>query len=177
MRRDWVGYLRTRVLIPKVIVLWVAVSVAGWFVADGAFPNLFCAFVIAGLGVVAFRLMDDLADREHDRDMHPERVLVRSQHIGSFWVNAVCLVIVLVVLTTAWLTLGRGLGMLVLAISLFGIGMAYGSVPHQRKIITAIVLLKYPVLILLMAIEPARVSSIVLAALFYAVPLADEALA
>ncbi len=42
------------------------------------------ALVLAWLLVAVFRLRDDLADREHDRERHPERVLVRAASVQPF---------------------------------------------------------------------------------------------
>jgi hypothetical protein len=177
MLSDFVGYARERVLIPKIGVLWGLLSAAMWFVADEQLLHVASALVIAGLGLVAFRLMDDLADRAHDSAIHPERRLVQTRHVSGFRVIAACLVAVLCVLTAYWLGPVRGLAMLALAVALLALGMAYGMGVKHRAFIAAAVLLKYPALILLMAKEPAQVSTLVLATVLYAIPFAEEQLA
>lgn len=177
MLSDWMCYVRERILIPKIVILWTLLSAGGWFVMGGVLPRMVCAVVIAGLSLIAFRLMDDLADQTHDSAVHPERCLVQTRYINSFWAMSVCLAMALIMLTTLWFDSSRGLGMLLLAVALYALGMAYRTAANRRAIVAAAVLLKYPAVILLMAKEPEQVSTIILAIVFYAILLADEVLA
>lgn len=177
MLGDWTHYFLERILTPKIGLLWVLLSGGAWFVADGHSAPGFWAPAIAALFVVAFRLMDDLADRANDAQVYPERCLVRSRHVNMFVAIAAVLVVVLVLLTGLVFGPMRGLGMLILAIALLALGRVYGWGPARRALAAKAALLKYPALILLAAAEPLALSNIGLAALLFVIPLADEVLA
>lgn len=76
------AYARERLtagrLLPAVfLVVLMALAGRGWSGVAAAAID-----VLAALGlVIAFRIWDDLADRERDRAIHPDRVLVRAASV------------------------------------------------------------------------------------------------
>src|SRR4051812_8921463 len=70
-------------------VIWmliVTLAVSALVVGNGAFAlqPFTLASVRVALLVLAFRIWDDLADREHDRRTHPERIMLRSGVTAPF---------------------------------------------------------------------------------------------
>src|SRR5262245_41007614 len=47
-------------------------------------PDLLGRLALASTLVLQFRLWDDLADRDRDRQHHPDRILPRARSIGTF---------------------------------------------------------------------------------------------
>lgn len=176
MLNDWARYVQERILIPKIGLLWLLLSAAIWFVGKGGRDFVFFAAAHAALFILAFRLMDDLADRTHDAVLYPQRCLVRSRHIPSFVALAGLSVIALAVLASLTLGARVGLGMLGLAAILFLLGRAHSSGGKSRAIAAKVALLKYPALILLVAVEPVTLKTLAVACVLLLAPLADEIL-
>jgi hypothetical protein len=177
MLSDLSHYFLERILTPKIGLLWALLSIGVWLVVDGHSVSALWAPAIAALFVVAFRLMDDLADRANDAQAHPERCLVRSRHVSVFIAMAAFLVAALVLLTSLAFGAVRGLGMVILAIALLVLGRMYGWGAARRALAAKAVLLKYPALILLAAAEPLALSTLGVAAVLFVIPLADDVLA
>jgi 4-hydroxybenzoate polyprenyltransferase len=83
------AYARERLaparLTPAVLLVVVAaLSGGGW---SGVAATATGAAAACGL-VVAFRIWDDLVDRERDRQAYPDRVLVRAVSTRIFWAAA-----------------------------------------------------------------------------------------
>lgn len=81
MTRLFVAYLRERVRLAiygPAVALHVAAAL--WTTATRPTPaSLARPVSLAVMLLLQFRLWDDLEDRERDRSVHPDRVLVRSQ--------------------------------------------------------------------------------------------------
>ena len=73
-----------RVLPAALLVVLATVAGRGW--SGGA---ALATDATIGLAlVIAFRIWDDLADRERDRARHPDRVTVRAASIVPLWIAA-----------------------------------------------------------------------------------------
>lgn len=77
--------LRPARLLPAAsLVVLAALAGRGWS-GGGALA----ADTAVGLAlVIAFRIWDDLADRDRDRAQHPDRVTVRSESTAPLWIAA-----------------------------------------------------------------------------------------
>ncbi len=126
--------------------------------------------VLVTLLIIQLRLWDDLADRDHDRSRHPERVMARHQGRATLFyavLGALSLPIAGLLFTfesPAWRLAAYGLLALVLAV-------VYGSKvsAHGRVMRMGWVLLKYPVFVLLPLAVPMTPNALVAAAIAYLV--------
>src|SRR6185369_128449 len=76
--RELTAYLRERYDGRRFVPLALLLGVVGMVAAGSRFDSpaaLMQSVVISYLLVLAFRVWDDIEDREHDRREHPERVL------------------------------------------------------------------------------------------------------
>lgn len=134
------------------------------FLAVAGATGLVCApmLLLAWLLVAVFRLRDDLADRERDREHHPDRVLVRADSVRPF-----VLAVVLGLLASAALLVGlHGLasaGHLLALAAAFELGYRL-ELPGRHRW----VLLKYPAFVALLD-SHASVSLLALVYLSFAV--------
>jgi len=114
--------------------------------------GLVVSVVFLGIAIMLFRLWDDLADLEHDRIVHPQRVLVKTTRLRSFTaVLGFGLLALLLLLLTHPLRLA-GFSVLLLLI-----GSLYHSSAGRslfRPVRTYIILSKYPILLLIAAAGP-----------------------
>ena len=130
---------------------------------------------VVALLVLAFRLVDDLADRAHDARHQPERVLVQSRQPDRFRLAAVGLLAL-----SAFTVLGvAGADALALmAATTAGLALVYAALP-RRPLRQALVLLKYPAITVIAAptglVAPNRLALVMLTA--FAVVAAHDALA
>ena len=174
MTRDLISYVRERLFVPKIGAVWLLLSAMLMISGAQVLPSPWWAPAIAALGIVSFRLMDDLADRKHDLEKHPERCLAQTQHLPMFRIVAAALVVCMTIITGLGLGLYRGAGFLGLAGALFFVARAYGLGAGHRKTVVFMVLLKYPAMVLLVAADPLSAKTLVISAVAYAIPLADE---
>jgi hypothetical protein len=168
---ELLGYWRERIVKVRTALLVVLVAGLG-FLADPPTGTLqaLARIALAALLITQFRLWDDLADRDHDRQRHPERVLAR--HVGRathFYaaLGVLSLPIVLLLLSfpnPAWRIAAYGSLALVVAV-------VYGSqvTAHGRVMRMGWVLLKYPVFVLLPLAAPTSANALVAAAVVYLV--------
>jgi 2-polyprenyl-3-methyl-5-hydroxy-6-metoxy-1,4-benzoquinol methylase len=126
--------------------------------------------VLVALLVIQFRLWDDIADREHDRERHPERVLPRHQGRATpFLVLLGGLTVPILALLSTFENAGARVGAYgALAVVL---AVVYGSqaTAHGRVMRGGWLLLKYPVFVLLPLAAPASPNAWVAAAIAYLV--------
>ncbi|AHF00334.1 hypothetical protein [Thioalkalivibrio paradoxus] len=150
---DAAGYLRERILTPRIGLLWLLVFAATAATVAEPRPWAWLA-VAAAWFLLVFRLGDDLADLDFDRRYHPQRRLVRSRETSAFRLMLVFLVAGLVVLT-AWVAgTVQALGLLLLVAALAGVYRWTQDRPELRPLRIALVLGKYPAWILLLADRP-----------------------
>ncbi|UCG72353.1 MAG: hypothetical protein JSV45_14075 [Chromatiales bacterium] len=169
---DAVQYSRSRLLRWRIVALW-ALLVATRLVAaplPGAASVVAPALFLA-LALVLLRLWDDLADLEHDRAQHPQRVLVQSANRRSF---AVVVALGLLLMVVALLEDGRRVA--VYGTLLASLGLLYHSglrtrVP--RAVRAGLVLIKYPVLVFLAGAGPSRQACVAGLALYVALLVYD----
>jgi 2-polyprenyl-3-methyl-5-hydroxy-6-metoxy-1,4-benzoquinol methylase len=125
---------------------------------------------LVALLVIQFRLWDDIVDREHDRQRHPERVLPRHQgHATPFLVLLGVLTIPILALLFTFENAAARIG----AYGLLAVALAvvYGSqaTAHGRVMRMGWVLLKYPVFVLLPLSSPTSPNAWVAATIAYLV--------
>ena len=136
-----------------------------------AHPTWLIDIGIVTLLLAQFRLWDDLADRRHDRQTHPERVLARAERPGPF--VALCLALALLNVTIAWRA--DTIAALVLLLLDAMTAAWYMLRSGQRRVTGDLVLLaKYPLFVLIVAagssrVQPAVVSIAMMASLLVAV--------
>ncbi|WP_301102720.1 hypothetical protein [Propionivibrio sp.] len=107
---------------------------------------------LAALLVATFRLWDDLADSDHDRARHPDRVLVRSARTRCFWF--VLLALAGIALCAVGVFAGpTGLSLYAILILLL-VFVYHGPWPRPARFMRdQLVLLKYPVFIAMLTTE------------------------
>ncbi len=112
------------------------------------------ASLLALLLLAQFRLWDDLADRERDRDAHPDRLLVRTTRIGPFIATCAGLALVNVILLAAWRGAFAAAGLLILDVA----ALAYYTwrPGHRTAVSDLLLLAKYPMFVVLLASPATR---------------------
>lgn len=148
-----VAYVRERLtpgrVLPAVLlVVLTALTGGGWPGATAAVTATAAAF---GL-VIAFRIWDDLMDRERDRARHPDRVVVRASSTRPLVVAALIVAIgiaVLVEWTRGWASLALLAGYTAILAAMYAAGGPRDTVREW------ILLLKYGVFTLALIGIPA----------------------
>ena len=169
---DTVGYAWTRLLRWRIVALWLLL-VAALLTSR---PDLSATQWVAGLGflmmaVMLLRLWDDLADLQHDRAKHPERLLVRSTHLSVFravvWTGLPLIALLLLP------DLQRLATYSVLLAALAWLYRRPQKIPLTRRAREYLVLAKYPVLVILAGAGPS-VRTALVGLLLYALLAAYE---
>ena len=146
------------IFVPAAVGIAAAVRVA----SSGADASWLVDSTLALLLIAQFRLWDDLADRDVDRLMHPDRVLVRAERIGPYVTLCVALALVNLV-AGAWR--GGWLGAVVLAALDVSFVAWYAGRSSQRTVIGALwMVAKYSVFVIVMAARTSIFSHLLLAA-------------
>ncbi len=150
---DAVQYSRSRLLRWRIAALWALLAATLWAAEPLPDANRLVApalFLALAMGLL--RLWDDLADLDHDRAKHPQRVLVQSAGVLPF-MAAVAIGLPLM----AVMLLDDSRRVAVYCALLAGLGLLYHSrlgtrVP--RAVRAGLVLVKYPVLVYLAGAGP-----------------------
>ena len=148
---DMVAYVASRLVVGRIVLLWLALSVCALIVSREISPAIvvFGAMLAAAL-IAQFRLWDDLADRDYDAILHPQRVLVATIHTRRF--AYLCGLLALPVAVA--LGIGYGIGHLAVyggLLAAMSVLYAAGGIALPRLLRAHLVLLKYPVFIWLCA--------------------------
>lgn len=167
-------YLDERILKPRIGLLWLLVLIGLLLVAAQPSSRWVLLASVSAMFVLAFRLWDDLADLAHDRNEHPERVLARSERIGSFRAALWLLMAALAVLVYFFGGIGRVVALVVLVAVLFANYRATAFRPGLRPTRAALVLAKYPAFVALLAAAPGDRIVPAVALGVYLPPLIDE---
>lgn len=143
-------YLQTRMLRWQIAFLWAVLIatllVSGEAIGPPAAQLTQSVFLLAAIFV--FRLWDDLADREHDRLRHSERVLVNCQDFTPFIVVLLAgLLLLALLLRDDVRQLITYLGLVALLAVLYHSGL--GKV-LARSARSGLILLKYPLFVYLL---------------------------
>jgi SAM-dependent methyltransferase len=150
------AYAGDRILTVRMALLIALVAGLGFAVEKPYdLANAAIRVTLVALLVIQFRLWDDIADREHDRERHPERVLQRHEGRATPFLVllGVLTVPILALLFTFENAAGRIAAYGALAAAL---AVVYGShaTAHGRLMRMGWVLLKYPVFVLLALASP-----------------------
>ena len=148
-------YAHSRLLRARVAALWLLVAGALVIAAPGLSPDRVAGaagFLL--LAVAVLRLWDDLADREHDRVLHPERVLTRTTHVGVFAVGVVLGLAVLAATVFPHPSRVMGLIVLVLVLGFLYHGPAKRVMPRAAR--AFLVIAKYPILVFVAGAPPSQ---------------------
>jgi hypothetical protein len=137
----------------RVLASWyLLVPLALFITLAGGVERWFSRTTTAFLGIVAFRLWDDVEDLAHDRRHHPTRVLCRL----SFATAPYRLALFGLAFTAA--SIARTGGVFSLSMFLGAVAVSYGAFevrsawPHQRGLLAHVLLLKVPALALALAL-------------------------
>lgn len=144
---------RTRLKSVPFVPLAVALLALAW-PAGRSWPALFALGLLALALLTQLRLLDDLADREHDRAHHPERILVQATFLLPFQVAASALA--LFGLGGSFLLLSpRATLATAVLLALMPLFYLLSRLLHLPRLLHAqMVLLKYPALVFVLADAP-----------------------
>jgi|GEM_PF-5179032 len=153
--RELLDYVRERLLGPKILLL-LLVLVGASYALDGVWPNteLWQRSLWAALLVGAFRLFDDIMDRERDRLAGRARVLVRTRQLWRF--RALCALLFsaafgLTAFWASWSVASIG-GLYLLGLLLWYMGRDRGGI--SERLHAAVLFSKYPLMVLVLASAP-----------------------
>ncbi|MRG91861.1 hypothetical protein [Polyangium spumosum] len=139
----WIlAWLRERILVSSHLLVPLALFVA----LAGGVGRVLVRTAIAFLGIVAFRLWDDVEDVPHDREHHPTRVLCRlASTRAPFFVALLGLTLTAALIAFTGGALWPFVGVVVAS---FGAFAARAAWPRLRLLFTHVLLLKVPALAL-----------------------------
>jgi hypothetical protein len=166
------AWFRTRIAQPRIAALCLVV-LAACIAADPVGPFAWTLAASAAL-VAQFRLWDDLEDVAHDRVRAPQRVLARSATLRPFGLvlaASIALVLIAVGAMQGWLRAGAYALLVLLLGAVYRVVAPAG---RSRALRAALVLLKYPTLVLLLAADPAAPRALAAALALYAVLAVHE---
>lgn len=168
---DELAYLKVRMLNPRIGLLWLLLLGCA---EPGSAVGLPAVALVAALFILTFRLWDDLADLDHDRIHHSERLLVRAPNLRPFRVAKWALLAALAALLGVVAGSAQALLPLVLMTILSATYGITDGRPALRPTRLALVLGKYPAFVLMMARDPGEPLVLMAAAAAYLPPLFDE---
>lgn len=168
---DLIAYGAERLCRWPLAALWLLVTGAALVAAH---PQDLAAaairILLAALLIVQFRLWDDFADREHDRQAHPQRIMVRTAHPNVFRIALLLLTLPVAALLVA---LGEPGHLFGYAGLILGIALIYRMPWRSRWLRNQLVLLKYPVFIWLSQTALSRDAALVAVLVYLAITAYD----
>jgi 4-hydroxybenzoate polyprenyltransferase len=144
------AYVRQRARLPLFVPLSILLAVAArWMVASSSAPLSDIAIAVAqALGVIlAFRIWDDIEDRESDRVRHPERIVASARTVTPFYALGFALMSAASVSLIAEPFAFRRLAALAIAAAVLSIW--YGARPRDeghRALGEHVLAIKYPLI-------------------------------
>ena len=153
------SYLSTRFPATRFIPLAIFLAAAGLAASPPAHIFLMVLVALLALSLILqFRLWDDIADRKHDREIHPTRVLCNTRDIKPFLVAAAALFVLNGTLL-AWLHAQspRLIAYLVLCACLLAWYRLRQIAAQTSLLNSLLILLKYPVIAWLISTHAADV--------------------
>ena len=171
---DSICYFRERIWTVRVALIWLLVLASVLVTASNSLARLPWLFLSSALFIVGFRLWDDLADLEYDRQHHSARCLTRMVSPRPFQF-------------TVWFLLSGLAGLLFMfegsgsALLFFGVVLVFfllyrvtANRPKLRALRVTLILAKYPAFVLLLSQDPNDKTTLLIALAIYLVPLLDE---
>lgn len=168
------AYFGERILRPRVVLMWLLVLIGILLTTSAPMSRWPWLAVTSALFILAFRLWDDLEDLAYDRAHHSERCLVRSAHRRTFYAALWMLLIGLAALLFFVWGGGRALAFIAMLVAFLAIYALTAMRPDQRAVRTALVLVKYPGFVVLLADAPGDRMVAAVALGLYLPPLVDE---
>jgi hypothetical protein len=153
------AYLRERYPVPVFVPLAIFVHLAGAIAANPftgfGIRSLIAGITTAWLLVLAFRIGDDLADRETDRLRTPNRITARDTRTAPFVALAACAVMAAVLVQ--WTNGHTFARITLLGVTASMLGVWYSTSFRRRAPLcnAHVVLLKYPLIALATVPAPA----------------------
>lgn len=146
-------YIMTRIVTGKLALLMVLLTLASFAGASGVtLQEGAVRFALLSSLVIWFRLWDDLADREADRQMHSERILVQAQSLTPYYMLFAALLVTSAV--SAWMVTGDLWRIAGLAVTVVAFAAWYAlrdRVSKNPVVRSHAVLFKYPLFVWLAA--------------------------
>lgn len=182
LQKELQEYVLTRLVRWKVAFIWAVLVItthlpaclqASFWTAASLRDPAYVSVMLMIL-IVALRIWDDLADRDHDAKHHAQRVLPCSRFTGVY--VAVVVLLLCAALTLMWMY-SRAEQVWILCILIAGLILVYGSgyfIKLPRQLRAQCVLFKYPLLLLLFSEAPFSSMSLILAVMVYGLASADE---
>jgi 4-hydroxybenzoate polyprenyltransferase len=168
---ELVAYARERLCVWRIGALWLLVTALCYAASPSlASREAVVVALLAALLITQFRLWDDIADRDHDRSVHPERVLVNTVFPGVYR-----LAVVIATMPIAGLiATGAAPAIRLAAYALLCLATALiyraGAGTTWRN---QLVLLKYPVFVLLCVAQVSVKAMLAAAAVYLTVSVYD----
>lgn len=174
MRSDLADYAQERLLTFRIIALWVLLTLGVTIVAPSKADQWPLLALFAAAYLAVFRLQDDIADLTHDRERHPDRVLVRSAHVAQF--RRLATIGLAGLFAWAWAWFGNFAAVVFVATTAIQLtsGLAYSGHERTRRAASVAVLTKYPALMFLIASTMSDSLVWLVAAVAFVIPLADD---
>lgn len=167
-------YLHERILKVRIGLLWLWLLACMSFAVTDPFSSLPWLATGSALFILAFRLWDDLADRDYDRQHYPGRCLTRTTKTIPFFTSLWLLLAALTLLLYSFEGIWRALAFLILIVAFFVIYRLTARQPKLRSLRVTLVLAKYPAFVLLLADYPGKSGALLVALVAYLPPLLDE---
>ena len=168
------GYLASRILRPRIALLWLLLVAATALIAADGLSELPWRALACALFIAAFRLWDDLADLDFDRLHHPQRVLAKATNLACFHFVLGAMLALLIGWIALWVGGARALSLLLLMVAFWVLYQIDHARPLRRNWRSALVLVKYPVWVLLLAPHPIGARTVLSAMVVFVVLVLDE---
>ena len=167
-------YIVTRILNMRIFALWLLLTTLTVWTSSGPFTQWPLYSLSCALFILGFRLWDDLSDLRYDREQYPDRLLVQTERFAYFYATLWTVVAVLTWLVFVTLGADRALIFLAIIAAFWVLYRLNDFHPLSRSARGALVPVKYPLFILLLATDPGSLFSIMAGTGIYIAAVLDE---
>ena len=168
------AYALERMLNWRILLLWLFLMLCT-LMASPVPPSLFVWLAaVTALFIFVFRLWDDIEDVEYDREQFPERAVVARSSLQSFRITLLLLMLLLTGAVSLFQPAKSVIGFLVM-LAVFALTYRLTSNRIRwRPYRVALVLMKYPALVLILSNNLGELRSLGWAICALIPPLVDE---
>ena len=173
-------WLRTRLWIKKIAALWCLLMFFSLLMNDDPLNTLSAITQLSALiflAITAFRLWDDLADIAFDLLHHSNRILANIDATTTLilygFVSTLLVLVLLLLSYFSGMSKTIGLGLLISFIAT--VYFCLPALTKQRALRNALVLLKYPAMLLVLSNQPMNLQNGVIVLVLYGLLVAYEA--